>query len=246
MKKILVRPSRPSAVSLAFALAVTMLAVFICVKGAGLSKDAPVDAPAQGMATIPIEAMQACFEICAGFDSPEEAAVAAAQCHAGGGAGVIVENDGKYCVACSAYADESAFSRRAHTGAESLTAQCGSLALKCSGSAAEITAVARAVDFLRTQAGQTGSLAASIESGGTDASSMQALLSVFLTQGRSARAALASYARDEAAQRILTSLESALLRLETAFGTPSPANLRRIYAAGRLEWIRLANDLCRT
>lgn len=246
MNKIRMRRNRPSALALALALAITMFAVFLITYFAGTEEDrAVVAAQGYGTADIAMEALQAHLEIYGRYDSALEADVAAAQCLATGGAGICIMDGERYAVVYAAHASDEAY--ETHAGAESsaLVISCGGLTMRANGSGEEIAAISQATDFLRTLAVQTGSLAGSIESGGTDAASMQALISVYLTQGRSARRAIAGFAaEDESARAILASVENSIARLESAHADPSAGNLRRIYAAGRWEWIDLLNGLC--
>ena len=245
MKRIRLRRNRPSALAAALALMLTMFSVFLITQAAGSKDDRTASAGGYGTADIRMEGMQAQLEILGRYNSAMEAQVAAAQCLAGGGAGVIIPDGEGHAVVYAAHADADAYKARAGSEHSAQVVSGNGLTLRASGSAAQVAALQQAVDFLRTLAVQTGSLAASLESGGTDAGSMQALISVYLTQGRSAAKALSGFAgQDASAQALLRSVENSLVRLQGAYDAPNAGSLRRIYAAGRLEWIGLLNDLC--
>lgn len=244
MKRIRLRRNRPSALAAALALMLTMFSVFLITQAAGNKADRSASAGGYGTADIRMEGMQAQLEILGRCDNALEAQVAAAQCLAGGGAGIVVQDGERLAVVYAAHADADAYKARAGSENTAHVVSGGGLTLRASGSAAQIAALQGAVDFLRTLAVQTGSLAASLESGGTDAGSMQALISVYLTQGRSAAAALSGFAgQDASAQKLLEAVENSLLRLQGAYDAPDAGSLRRIYAGGRLEWIGLLETL---
>jgi len=244
MKRIRLRRNRPSALAAALALMLTMFSVFLITQAAGGRDDRAASAGGYGTADIRMEGMQAQLEIIGRYDQAMEAQVAAAQCLAGGGAGIVVPDGESYAVVYAAHADADAYKARAGSERSAHIVSGSGLTLRASGSAAQAAALQQAVDLLRTLAVQTGSLASSLESGGTDAGSVQALISVYLTQGRSARDALSGSAgQDASATKLLRAVENSLVRLQGAHDAPNAGSLRRIYAAGRLEWIGLLDGL---
>lgn len=244
MNKIRMRRNRPSALAAALALMLTMFSVFLITQAAGNEENQAASAGGYGSADIYMEGMQAQLEILGRHESALEADIAAAQCLSGGGAGLVIEDKGRFLVVYAAHADAEAYKNRAGSENSAHIVSGGGLTMRMTGSGEQIAAVSQAVDFLRTLAVQTGSLAGSVESGGTDAGSMQALISVYLTQGRNARIALSGFAgQDASARRLMQAVENSLLRLESAHAAPTAGNLRRIYAAGRLEWISLLEAL---
>ena len=244
MKRIRLRRNRPSALAAALALMLTMFSVFLITQAAGDRDNRTASAGGYGTADIHMEGMQVQLEVLGRYDDAMEAQIAAAQCLAGGGAGIVVPDGEKHAVVYAAHADADSYTARAGNEHSAHIVSGGGLTMRASGSAAQIAALQQAVDFLRTLAVQTGSLAASLESGGTDAGSMQALISVYLTQGHSAADALSGFAgQDVSAQKLLQAVENSLTRLQGAYDAPDASSLRRIYAGGRLEWIDLLDGL---
>jgi len=188
--------------------------------------------------------MQAHMEIAGRYADQTQANIAAAQLMAGGGAGVVLQDGGVYAVAYAAHADAESYAARAGSEQSALVQSAGGLTLRIRGTGEQVAGISQAVDFLRTLAVQTGSLASSMETGGTDAATVQALLRVYLTQGRGVRAMLSEFAvQDTCARQLLSAAENSILRLEGALASTTPGSLRRIYAAGRLEWIGLLEAL---
>ena len=163
-----------------------------------------------------------------------QARILAAKCVEEGGAGLILPDDEGYAVVREASAEEIEGGLwRSATG----------LTLRMEGSAAELAAVTDAVRFLRAQAVETGSLAGALEDGETDASSVQALLSVYETQGRRVQQELEALPRSGAIGAITSAVKKDLERLDAAIDDTLPASLRLVHAAACMEWMELAEAL---
>ena len=241
LQTIRVRRSRPSAPALALALALTMLCVYlISLSSAAREEDgntAVATASGIGEAEVRMEGLEAAFVCDALFADLTEARVAAANCAASGGAGMLLGEDGQFAVVQEAIAAGDAPDGALRRSAPGLT-------LKLSGPAAEVTAVSDAVSFLRAQATETGSLAAALDAGSTDAGSLTALMAVYRTQGERARAALKAVStRSEIIDRIQSAVQSELDRLDSAIRAPGAGKMKLIHAAACGEWISLLNDL---
>lgn len=237
LKTVRVRRSHPSALSVAMALMLTMLFVYlISLSAAPKQEGDAVAAQATGSAEVRMEGLEVAFDCASSHENLLEARVAAANCAQSGGAGLILAEGGRYAVVREALPAESAAK-----GAPVRSA--GGLTMQLSGPAGETGAVADSVAFLRGQASETGSLAAALEGGGTDAPSIAALLRVYRTQGGRALEDLeALRAQNAIAARLGSSVQAALDRLDAAIDAPDAGKLRLIHAAACAEWIALLNE----
>ena len=239
LKTIRVRRSRPTAPALALALALTMLCVYLISLSAGPAEEDSDEAAAAnvGEAEIRMEGLETAFVCDALYPDLTEARVAAANCAFGGGAGMLLSENGQYAVIREAVSPEAAPEGALNRSAAGLT-------LRLSGPAAEVTAIADAVSFLRAQATETGSLASALETGGTNGNSLAALMEVDRTQGARARSALERVSTpSETLARLTSAVQSELDRLETAIASPDAGKMKLIHAAACGEWISLLNDL---
>lgn len=240
MKTYRVRRSRPSALSLALALALTMLIVYLASVSARESdKNTIVPTQAEsaaGTAEVRLSPMKAYFVSECACPDELSARVAAAKCAQNGGAGFVLEDNGKYHVIREASLQPG--------GETELTREAGGLTLRLAGRAADVTAVSDAVEFLWEQAAQTGSLASAMDAGETDADSVRALLNVYRTQGRRASEALRQIeGGTDVTEMLSAAVNCALERVESALRDATSAKMRRIHAAACAEWIRLLDDL---
>ena len=239
LKTIRVRRSRPSVPALALALALTMFCVYLVslsAKPQTVKSDAAA-ASASGEAEVRMEGLEAAFSCDAVYSDLTEARIAAANCAASGGAGMLLGENGQFAVVRDAFSPESAPEGALKRGAPGLT-------LRLRGPAAEVAAVSDAVAFLRAQASETGGLASALEMGATDANSLTALLEVYRTQGARARDALAEVSeQSEIVERLRSAVQSGLDRLDGAIRAPDAGRMRLIHAAACGEWINLLNGL---
>ncbi len=236
---IQIRRCRPSALAAALALMLTMLFVYAAVLPAlPLGKQGSEATTATAMAAqLRMEGMEVYFHIDSRSADALQARILAAQCVETGGAGLVISDGGGYAVVHEAGSIEQAgWLRR----------QAGGLTLKLRGNAENLAAVADAVAFLRAQAVETGSLAAALEQGETDAASLEALLSVYRTQGRRVAEALADLPKDGTGQalgRLTEAIQGSLSRLDGALEALSPAALRLVHAAACAQWLELLDSL---
>ena len=238
LKTIRVRRSRPTAPALALALALTMLFVYlISLSSAPEQQSGEAAASAAGEAEVRMEGMDAAFLCDARCADLTEARVAAANCAASGGAGMLLREGEAYAVIREAVNPDAAPEGAVLRGASGLT-------LRLTGPASEVAAISDAVVFLRAQASETGSLAAALDSGDTDANSLVALMEVYRTQGHRARTALEGVsARGDTVTRLQSAVQSELDRLEGAIQSPDAGKMKLIHAAACAEWISLLNAL---
>ena len=237
MQTIKVRRGRPGSVSIALALAITMLVVYL------LSLQAMPDdenaEPASAIRTsteIRMEPMDVCFLLSSIHDDEAQARISAALCAQNSGAGLVLPEGDRFCVVYAAGkafpdSDEPVLERRS-TG----------LTLKIHAPAAKTAALSDGISALRTLADDTASLATSLEKGETDAKTVSSLLNIHQTRIRIAAEALQN-AGPEALKSIHAALQNSLGNLHAVISKPDPAALRMLHAAACMEWIDLSNTL---
>lgn len=237
LKTVRMRRSSPSPLSLALALMITMLCVYLISLSAlpdGESDAASAQTPS--VAELRMEGLDAAFLCESRTPSQLEARVLAARCAEGGGAGLIIADADGYAVIREAVSPESADETALRRSADGLT-------LKLTGASGEIAAVSDAVSFLRAQASETGSLAAALENGDTDAASISALMNVYRTQARRALEGMRAISAPGAVtDRLIFAVEAALARLDDAAAAPDPGKIKLIHAAACAEWISILNE----
>ena len=235
MGTIRVRRSRPSPIALALALMLTMFFVYaISLSGPEHANDAAAQLPST--AEVRMEGMDISFLCAERVSDPLEARIRAAYCDGQDGAGLILPDGDEYAIILEAVSDPDA------EGA--IRRQSEGLTLKLRGNAEQIAAISGAVDFLRAQAVETGALAAALENGGTDATSIRALLEVYRTQGERAQSALADCTGSNGIAALFQEgVDGALARLDAAIAETDPGSLRLIHAAACAQWLQLLEAL---
>ena len=237
MKTCRVRRSRPSALALGLALALTMLVVYLASAASGKAPERgarTLSASEVSSAEVRFEGMEADFLAECVCENELDARVAAAKCVQGGGAGLILSDESGYAVIHEVKSGAKGAIRRGAAG----------LTMRVRGRAADGSAIAGAAVFLRDQAAQTGALADAMESGGTDADAVRTLMQVYRTQGKHIADALDDIEDESEVTRALKSaVNCALERLDSAIRDTTPAKIRLIHAAGCAEWIQLLNTL---
>ena len=235
LKTVRVRRNRPSVLSAALALMLTMLFVYlISLSAASRPESAPAASQAIASSDVRMDGLSAAFECEGRYDLPLDARVAAAKCVQSGGAGLILPDGAQYAVvrSVSSAAEGENVIRRSAPG----------LTLRVSGPASELMAVADAVEFLRAQTTETGNLAQTLESGGADASTMATLLNIYRTRGEAVLANLTQIdSGNTVVSRLTAAVQSALGRLDGT-AQPSPAQIRRIHAAACAQWLALLEE----
>lgn len=241
---IQIRRCRPSALAAALALMLTMLFVYAAAMpalplGEG-KRSSEVSAGTAMAAQLRMEGMEVYFHIDGRSSDALQARILAAQCAEDGGAGLVISDGEGYAVVREA----GSIGQDGQDGW--LKRRAGGLTLKLRGSAENLAAVADAVVFLRSQAMETGSLAGALEQGETDTASLEALLSVYRTQGRRVAEALANLPEGEAGQalgRLTEAVQGCMSRLDGALEALSPASMRLVHAAACAQWIELLEGL---
>jgi len=236
LQTVRVRRNRPSTLSLALALMITMLCVYLGTL-ASLPKPAADTASAGTFASgeVRMEGMNVIFECEGRYDTMMEAQVLSAYCAQSGGAGLVLKEDGQYAVVRDT---------AKNPGENSIARSANGLTLQLRGAADEIAAVSDAAAFLHAQANETGSLAESLENGDTDEESIAALMSIYITRGRKIQTALNSIeSKHEAVNLLRSATKDALSRLKTAADDPDAGKLRLIHAAACADWIDMLNEL---
>ena len=236
MQTIRLRRSRPSSLSVALALAVTMFIVWV-LSLQGCPKEAAAAASSlSGSAEISMERIEVQFLLSSVHDDRTQANVAAALCARSGGAGLVIEENGSFAVVQEAGENfagaEAPVARRSAPG----------LTLKLEGRADTIAAVKDGLSALRALAEETGPLAASLQSGAADTNAVCALLGVYKTQLENAAAALAEQA-DPSAALIKAAMDKSIPRLASAMENPAPGEIRLLQASGCADWVDLAREL---
>lgn len=237
LERVKIRRSRPGFAAICISLAVTMLFVYAIAKGAMRARPVQIAASGDvpGQSDLRMEGMEVSF-LCDGrYDDLSEARIAAANCAADGGAGLVIPDGDSYCVA-----RDTAGSARDWDGVV-LTRSCGGITLRVSGGTGEIAAISRAADCLSALARETGSIAAALEAGDTDARSVGAILNVYRTRAESAAGELPQ--DGGAAQLIRAALIRAAERIGDAMKDPDAGKIRLIHCAGCADWISLTENL---
>jgi len=236
MQTIRLRRSRPSSLSIAVALAITMLIVWLVSLQSCPKEEAKSASAAMSASEIRMEAMEARFLLSGVHDDKTQANVSAALCAENGGAGLVLRDGERFAVAQAANDDSS--------GSESPVIQrsCRGLTLKIEAPAAVIGAISDGLSAMRALAEETRDLASSLERGETDGRTIAALLNVYRTQ--------LSRAMDEiknhpfpALALIERALENSIARTDAAIAETTPGKLRLMHAAGCMEWISLSGNL---
>lgn len=236
LKTVRVRRSRPSTLSLALALMITMLCVYL---GTLASLPEPAADTASSEATsgseVRMEGMDVIFECEGRYDTLMEAQVISAYCAQSGGAGLVLDENGQYAVVRNTAKTP---------GENSISRSARGLTLKLTGTTDEIASISDAAAFLYAQASETGSLAQNLENGDTDEESIAALMRIYITRGRKIQTALNSVeSNDEVIQLLRQNIKAALSRLKAAENAPDTGKLRLVHAAACADWIDMLNWL---
>lgn len=234
LKTVRVRRSRPSVLSLALALMLTMLCVYILsLSGSPIAQ--PASAQAVTEAEIHLPGLQSVFQCAGRYALPLDAHLAAARCVQSGGAGLVILDGEEYAVVERAGGD---------AGESSFTRSANGLTLRARGMDGDLRAISEAALFLQSLQGETAALADALARGDTNASSISALMNVYRTQGERAQDALICIQSGSVAVSfLLDNVEDALVRLECVMEHPTAAHLRQLHAAACVDWISLLENL---
>ena len=259
-KRVRVRRDRPSALSWALALAVTMLAVYLITLSAPRPDDAEEAAAPGVRVTREIDLEGAALYLADLGAHPDalSARVSAAG-YAGRGAAAVVLADGDgYHVLGAGYSLQADAERIARQLADREGAQTGVIArsasavsLRVTASEADAEALAAADRALRVQLDQAASMALQIDRGELPSSSARTLARVAASEARRASEALAEVAGAESqpvCAGLIGLLDDLARGLETASGCGETGaalsgRLRCCHVTGMLGLIGFLNGL---
>lgn len=236
MKTVRVRRSRPSGLSLALALMLTMLFVYAITLSAP-EKAQKASAQPHMQQEIHLEGLAARFLVYARVQDGYAARIEAANCFESGGAGWIISETNHHAVI---FDMAQASDKNENAGNIIERTVCG-LTLEISGRADVAAAVADGAQFLRSMAAETSSLASMLESGG-DVSGVRALLAVYKTRADKICAALEGETHP-AAVLIRDAAQRTSGRIDAAFSDMQAAKIRLIHVAANAEWVDLIGKL---
>lgn len=234
LKTIRVRRSRPSALSIALALMLTMLCVYIVSLSApGSARQVSAAVPAES--EIHLAGLETVFQCAGRYDNKLDAQLAAARCVQSGGAGLTLLQDDRYAVVSHADGEDSE---------NSFTRSAPGLTLRISGAAHEIAALNDASALLRALCSETGMLDDSLQRRDTNASSIAALMEVYRTRAEQVQDGLIDVETGSVVvSTLLEYVENALVRIESTQSRPTVAHLRHLHAAACADWIDMLEIL---
>lgn len=258
-QKIRVRRERPSALSWAIALMMTMLAVWL------ITLSAPVQEPAQEAAAgervteeITLEAVEAYFVDMGCCSDGLQARVAASVCAARGAAGYVYEDGDGFHVLGAGYDSLSDARRIAEQLAEregidaaEMQLRAEAVSMRVTASAAAVEAIVQADSVLRRQLEQAATLALQVDRGEMSAASAGMLAAVAESELRSAAktlAAIGGAAENPVCAHQIRLLNRAADAFAAASEISSPAALsgwlRCCHADGTVQLIGCMRGLC--
>lgn len=240
-KRVRVRRDRPSALTWALAMAVTMLAVYLVTLGATGEETAQEAASGTRITReIELQGLSAYFADLGVYADAWQARVAAAE-YAGRGAAAVVYDDADgFHVLGAGYARESDAVRIVRRLSAQEDIQASVLALSGRGWSLRITApeedVEAVVDAdreLRAQLNQIGTLALQVDRGEVSIASARTLAKVAASELRSARKRLER--SSGADQSVCVHLIQLLLRVENQLAAKAQKGLSTAELSGRLR-----------
>ena len=163
MKTVRLRRSRPSTLSMALALMITMLFVYAVTLTAP-EKAEKASAQPHMQQEIYLEGLTARFLVYARVQDGYAARIEAANCFESGGAGWLLGEDDHFAVIY----DMAQSSDQDENAGNIIERTAGGITLEVSGRADSAAAVADGAQFLRSMATETASLASMLESGGDE------------------------------------------------------------------------------
>ena len=258
-KRIRVRRERPSALSWAVALMMTMLAVWL------ITLSAPAQEPAREAAAgervteeITLEAAEAYFVDMGCYSDELRAHVAASGCAARGAAGYVHEDAEGFHVLGAGYADLSDARRIAEQLAERegiaatvMQLRAEAVSMRVTASVAAVEAIVQADNVLRSRIAQAATMALQVDRGEISPSSARMLAAVSESEIRAAVQSLAEI--DGAAENPVCMGQIALLNgaadafaaaaEETVSAASLSGRLRCCHAAGTVRLIAWMQEL---
>ena len=260
MAKVRVRRDRPTALSWAVALAVTMLAVYlITLSAVPEAEDAAGSSGQSERVTLEatLEGVERYFADLGCHADASEARIAAAQLAQRGAAGVIWTDAAGNHVLGAAYALEADAARiaarlaeRESLPADVLRLSAGSVTLRITAAEADAEAVVQADRTLRAQLAQTAGMALQVDRGELPAASARTLAAVSASELDAARKALSAVpggADDAVCAGLSARLEALSESLKALSkgrdsGAALSGRLRCCHVAGVLSLIELLSE----
>ena len=234
MQTIRVRRERPASLSIAMALAITMLIVYLLsIQSCPENVEAAAVLPSA--AEVRMEGMETAFLLSSVHDDRTQANVAAAKCARNGGAGLVLQEEGQFSVVYEAGRDFP------DADAPVILRRCEGLTLQIKAPADAIAAISDGIQALNLMITETASLADSMEKGECASDTVFSLLK--LHQTRISRALETLPGTHAATLHLSAALESALEGINHAMKSPEPGRIRLLHAAGCAEWMELAGNL---
>ena len=261
MTKVRVRRDRPTALSWAVALAVTMLAVYLITLSVAPKEDAAESAAVQGERVTleaTLEGVEMYFADLGCHSDAGEARIAAARLAQRGAAGVVWSDAAGSHVLGAAYALEADAERiaarlaeRESLEADVLRLSAGPVTLRITAAEADAEAVVQADRTLRMQLAQTAGMALQVDRGELPAASARTLAAVSASELDSAHRALSAIpggADDPVCEGLSAQLEALSESLRALSkgrdsGAALSGRLRCCHVAGVLSLIELLSDL---
>lgn len=261
MAKVRVRRDRPTALSWAVALAVTMLAVYlITLSAVPQAEDAAGSAVRGERVTLEatLEGVEMYFADLGCHGDAGEARIAAAQLAQRGAAGVVWTDAAGSHVLGAAYELEADAARiaarladRESLAADVLRLSAGPVTLRITAAKADAEAVVQADKILRAQLAQTAGMALQVDRGELPAASARTLAAVSASELDGARRALAAIpggADDAVCVGLTARLEALSESLRSLSrgkdsGAALSGRLRCCHVAGVLSLIELLDEL---
>lgn len=240
--RVRVRRDRPSALSWAVALAVTMLAVYLITLSAPAAKKAqPAVSEARVTRQIDFEGVQVYFADLGVYPDEWQARVAAADYASLGAAGVAYENTDGWHVLGAGYALEADAKRIAERLGGQLGVETGVVALSGPAVSIRVTApegdaeaIAAADAGLRTQLDQLSAIALQVDRDEISFASARTLARVAASEARKARGRLEEIPGWES-QPVCAGLVDQLRRLEGNLSTVTRDDVDGAALSGRLR-----------
>ena len=230
------RRNRPSALSLALALMLTMLFVYAVTLSAP-EKAQKASAQPHVQQEIHLDALTARFWVYARPQDGYAARIEAANCFESGGSGWIINDDGGYAVIY----DMAKAGDEKENKDNIIERTAGGVTLQISGRAEQASAVADGAQFLRAMATETAYLASSLENSG-DGSGTRAMLGVYKTRADKIAETLEGE-ENPAAMLIYDAVQRTSGRIDSAFSDMRAAKIRLIHTAANAEWLSLIEGL---
>jgi len=260
-ERVRVRRERPSALSWAIALAVTMLTVYLITLGVPAGDGSAREAAARRERVtreVRFEGAAQFFADLGMYDDPTKARIAAAELVLRGAAGVVWEDGGGWHVLGAGYALEADARRIAErlTGQEGLSAGVLSLSaegvsMRITAPEADVEAIAAADSALRVQLKQIAAMALQVDRGEISAASARMLAAVSRSELDDAGDALRNVsgaAENPVCAGLLAQLDALAAQLENIArsdlsGAPLSGALRCCHVCGLLRLMDFLNGL---